>query len=173
MYSNDKYFLLGMVVHASAGHENWYICPTVSVTCGPHTAKSACMCSGVESGWKGAALSWKDRKHGLSCTILHVLKVCIQGRTNREKVSLDFLRPRTDAARSGMRGMSCTELCAVAPKRSYYVMWLLSLSRLLSHAAGKQIATLHKLFFVRQHRAQCSSFPSFLSVLHPFAALEF
>ena len=131
-------------------------------------------CAAVSKvGWKGAALSWKDRKRGLSCTILHVLKVCIQGRTNREKVSLNFLRPRTDAARSGMRGMSCTELCAVAPKRSYYVMWLLSLSRLLSHAAGKQIATLHKLFFVRQHRAQCSSFPSFLSVLHPFAALEF
>ncbi len=72
----------------------------------------------------GAAMSKKDCERGLSCTAARVLKFSIWGRTKHEKVFLKLLRPRTDVALSGMRGLSCTELCAVAPKKSYYVMWL-------------------------------------------------
>ena len=81
-------------------------------------------------GWKRGALSRKESKRGLSCTALHVLKTCIHGCIKHENVFLDLLRMRTDAACSGRRRLRCTEFCAVAPKKSNYVMWLLLL---LSH----------------------------------------
>ena len=49
MYSTDEYWVLEVVVHASAGYDTWYKCYSRSCTCVPHIAKSACMCKGVES----------------------------------------------------------------------------------------------------------------------------
>ena len=134
-------------------------------------------------GRKGAALSRKDCERSLSCTTARVLQFSIRGSTRYKKVFLQLLRPRTDAALSGMRGLSCTEPCAVAPKKGHYVMWLSAFRQTATlhnglqllkrtKAARKQIATLHNSFsLVRQHRAQCSSVPSFPRVLHPSAAL--
>jgi hypothetical protein len=68
-------------------------------------------------GGKWVTLSRKDRERGLSCTAARVLKFNIQGSIRHSKVVLTFLRPRTCAALSGMRGLSCTELCAVAPRK--------------------------------------------------------
>ena len=118
--------------------------------------------------WKRGALSRKESKCGLFFTTLHVLKTCIHGCIKHENVFLDLLRMRTDAACSGRRRLRCTEFCAVAPKKSYYVIWL---SLLRGKAATA--ATLHNcLSLVRQHRTQCISVFSFLSMLHPFTSLE-
>jgi len=75
-------------------------------------------------GWKRGALSRKESKRGLFCTALHVLKTCIHSCTKHENVFLNFLRMRTNTACSGRRRLRCAEFCAVAPKKSYYVMWL-------------------------------------------------
>ena len=49
MYSTDEYWVLEVVVHVSAGYDTWYKCSSRSCTCVPYTAKSACVCKGVES----------------------------------------------------------------------------------------------------------------------------
>ena len=57
-------------------------------------------------GRKGGTLSRKDCERGLSCTAARVLKFGLWGRTKHKKVFLKLLRPRTDAALSGMRGLT-------------------------------------------------------------------
>ena len=72
-----------------------------------------------EVGGKGAALSRKDRERGQSCTTARVLKFCRWGCTEHTEVLSNFLRLRTRAALSGLRGLSCTELCASRRKSGY------------------------------------------------------
>ena len=57
-------------------------------------------------GRKGGTLSRKDCERGLSCTAARVLKFSIRGHTKHKKVFLEVLRPRMDAALSGMRGLT-------------------------------------------------------------------
>ena len=75
-------------------------------------------------GRKGAALSRKKCKRGLSCTVARVLKLRIRGRITHDKMFLKLLRPRTDAALSGMRGLTVLSSVLSHQRKSYYVMWL-------------------------------------------------
>jgi len=116
-------------------------------------------------GRKGAALSRKKCKRGLSCTVARVLKLRIRGRITHDKMFLKLLRPRTNAALSGMRGLTAlTELCAVAEKPLCNVA--------IRQTTRKQIATLHNSFFFgATAQSSVQSVPSFLRVLHLSAAL--
>jgi hypothetical protein len=137
---------------------------------GPRITKAARRCSGVGEG-KGRRLqSRKEGERGPSCTAAHVLKFRRRGRTGSLEVLLKVLRPRTRAACLELGGLSCTQLCTVAPKK----IWLLCKRGYsgVSASPGRFPATFPQFFLPVMYRAECSSVPPVPSMLHASAVLE-
>jgi hypothetical protein len=82
-----------------------------SCTYGPHFAKSADGCSGVREERKEGHAEPGNSQRVWSCTVVHVLIFCSRGLIMFPNVLLKFISPRTRAALSGVRGLSCTQFC--------------------------------------------------------------
>jgi hypothetical protein len=101
------------------GCVTWCMCPARLCTHGPHTTKSAQMCSGIGKEER-MGCTWPSKlPREWSCMFAHILIFRIQGCIEHLKVHIRLLRPQRCVALWGTRGRSVLS-SELSPKGIWY-----------------------------------------------------